>query len=199
LLDAIKNGASLNLKKPGNDDRGADGDGGGNPYGDIVGGKWVMRKPPPGMDMFGEMAWKKKAKVAKDDWVAANTGGGGGDAPAAPASAPAPPRHAAAAPPAPAATAPAPPAPKPTAAAATAQPAAATTPRPVAHSSSSSVHVVAGNGGSSLDAGGGGAATSAAALEQMKQELIAAFKAEIQTAKADILAEVKHMLTVDKR
>jgi hypothetical protein len=32
------------------------------------------------------------------------------------------------------------------------------------------------------------------AIEQLKQELIAAFKAEIQTAKADILAEIKHML-----
>jgi len=33
------------------------------------------------------------------------------------------------------------------------------------------------------------------ATEQLKQELIAAFKAEIQTAKADILAEVRHLVT----
>ena len=39
-----------------------------------------------------------------------------------------------------------------------------------------------------------GSLGSPLAIEQLKQELIAAFRAEIQTAKADILAEVKHML-----
>lgn len=37
-------------------------------FGQVVGGKWVMAKPPPGLDMFAEMDWKKKAKLAKAKW-----------------------------------------------------------------------------------------------------------------------------------
>lgn len=37
-------------------------------YGSAVGGKWVMGKPPPGLDMFGEMAWQKRAKAEKKKW-----------------------------------------------------------------------------------------------------------------------------------
>eukprot|EP01051_Picozoa_sp_SAG22_P033391 SAG22_NODE_14598_length_370_cov_1.129151_1_plen_110_part_01 len=37
-------------------------------FGQVVDGKWVMAKPPPGLGMFAEMDWKKKAKSAKTKW-----------------------------------------------------------------------------------------------------------------------------------
>ena len=61
-------------------------------YGGPVDGKYKMSKPPPGMDMFAEMEWKKKAKAAKAEWEAANGGapaaGGGGSPPPKAAAAP---------------------------------------------------------------------------------------------------------------
>ena len=41
---------------------------GGEEYGNVVGGEFVINKPPVGLDMFAEMAWKKKAKAAKAEW-----------------------------------------------------------------------------------------------------------------------------------
>lgn len=49
----------------------------------MVDGKFKIGKPPPGMDMFGEMEWKKKAKQAKADWEAKNGGSAADDAPKA--------------------------------------------------------------------------------------------------------------------
>jgi hypothetical protein len=39
-----------------------------------AGKRWVNRKPPPNVagDMFAEMAWKKKQKAAKQEWMEAN-------------------------------------------------------------------------------------------------------------------------------
>ena len=51
------------------------GGGGGGGYGKVVDGAFKIGKPPPGMDMFGEMDWKKKAKKAKADWEAKRGGG----------------------------------------------------------------------------------------------------------------------------
>ena len=47
----------------------------------MVDGKFKIGKPPPGMDMFGEMEWKKKAKQAKADWEAKNGGAAADDKP----------------------------------------------------------------------------------------------------------------------
>ena len=49
----------------------------------MVDGKFKTGKPPPGMDMFGEMEWKKKAKQAKADWEAKNGGAAADDKPKA--------------------------------------------------------------------------------------------------------------------
>eukprot|EP01046_Picozoa_sp_COSAG06_P040155 COSAG06_NODE_4828_length_3926_cov_3.148680_2_plen_147_part_00 len=62
---------------------GGGGGGGDGGYGKVVDGVFKIGKPPPGMDMFGEMDWKKKAKKAKAEWEAKNggppaAGGGGG-------------------------------------------------------------------------------------------------------------------------
>lgn len=39
-----------------------------------AGTRWVNKKPPPSVagDMFAEMAWKKKQKAAKQEWMEAN-------------------------------------------------------------------------------------------------------------------------------
>ena len=42
------------------------------PYGGEVKGQWVNAKPPPTMDMFQEIAWKKKQREAKAEWEAKN-------------------------------------------------------------------------------------------------------------------------------
>eukprot|EP01046_Picozoa_sp_COSAG06_P024369 COSAG06_NODE_1983_length_7920_cov_4.287303_8_plen_65_part_00 len=34
----------------------------------MVDGKWKNKTPPDHLDMFGEMAWKKKQKAAKAAW-----------------------------------------------------------------------------------------------------------------------------------
>ena len=34
----------------------------------VVDGKWKNKTPPDHLDMFGEMAWKKKQKAAKAAW-----------------------------------------------------------------------------------------------------------------------------------
>ena len=34
----------------------------------VVDGKWKNKTPPDHLDMFGEMAWKKKQKAAKATW-----------------------------------------------------------------------------------------------------------------------------------
>lgn len=78
---------------------GSGGGAGGSTYGEVVDGKFKIGKPPPGMDMFGEMDWKKKAKKAKADWEAKNGGpstddkpkggrAGGAGGPAAPPAGP---------------------------------------------------------------------------------------------------------------
>ena len=47
----------------------------------MIDGKFKIGKPPPGLDMFGEMEWKKKAKKAKADWEAENGGPAADDKP----------------------------------------------------------------------------------------------------------------------
>ena len=43
-------------------------------YGGEVKGQWVNAKPPPTLDMFQEIAWKKKQREAKAEWAAKNPG-----------------------------------------------------------------------------------------------------------------------------
>ena len=43
-----------------------------NEFGSVVDGKWVNAKPPAGIEMFAEIAWKKKQRTAKQEWESAN-------------------------------------------------------------------------------------------------------------------------------
>lgn len=206
LLAAIKNGATLKKAEAAGSNNVVNST---NKYGEVIDGAWVMKKAPSGMDMFAEMNWKKEAKKAKEEWEATGATGqaGGGHKARAPAAVDkaATPASAPRLPPLPTVPAPLPPAPAPAPGPApapipapTPSPAAVPTPsmqgRPphVSEAASSAAQAAAQSGRTplALDGSLGGPL----AIEQLKQELIAAFRAEIQTAKADILAEVKHML-----
>ena len=41
---------------------------------DLTGTQWISKKPPPSVagDMFAEMAWQKKQRAAKQEWMEAN-------------------------------------------------------------------------------------------------------------------------------
>ena len=41
-------------------------------FGSVVDGKWTNAKPPAGIEMFAEIAWKKKQRTAKQEWESAN-------------------------------------------------------------------------------------------------------------------------------
>lgn len=192
LLAAIKSGAALK-KAEARDSSSVDNVG---KYGEVIDGAWVMKKPPSGMDMFAEMNWKKQAKRAKEEWEATGAAGqaaGGNEQKArtpamvdtAAATAPAP---AARLPPLPTVTAPTP----------SLAPAPAQTPsmqrRPARVSESAPVAAAQATAQLEPTPLAFDGSLGPVAIEQLKQELIASFRAEIQTAKADILAEIKHML-----
>ena len=194
LLDAIIGGAKLRSTKPKDGSAGGRAGGAGQGGSETDGGSefgppW-NKKPPPHVagDMFAEMKWKKQQKAAKAKWEAENGGGAGADSGDSSGAAPlhAPPKMAAPkSTPAPA------PVPKPKKAF-TPAPKAAPAPPP------SNAPVTAASAAPPGKANAGGARPTAASVsgdfEQLKMELVAAFKKELESTKADILAQVAQML-----